>query len=68
MDCTKFLESTEGWQNKPPQNIPLEDHVQKMKRHAKKREKYLQNNYVHYKHSYNSLSQKIQFLKTEQEI
>lgn len=59
MDFTKFLESTEGWQNMPPQNIPLEDHVQKMKTHAKKREKYLQNIYDHYKDSYNSLNQKI---------
>lgn len=39
--------------------MPLKDTVKKMKRQAIKNEKYLQNIYIHYKYSYNSLSQMI---------
>lgn len=43
--------------------MPLKDTVKKMRRQAIKREKYLQNTYIHYKYSYNSESQIIQLLK-----
>ena len=59
VDFTRFLETTEEWQNMPSPNMPLKDTVKKMKRQAIKNEKYLQNIYIHYKYSYNSVSQMI---------